>query len=92
MLGNARNVKFSIYNFFLIEAHQNKKWHTILEFEPYKKIFAYILIKKFIKKVQYIHTTISAKEIDHTREYIFYIIKVLCPQYFQNTFTTNQKC
>ena len=92
MLGNARKVKFSIYNFFLIEAHQNKKWHTILEFEPYKKIFAYKLIKNSLKKVQYTHTTISAKEIDHTREYIFYIRKVLCPQYFQNTFTTNQKC
>ena len=42
--------------------------------------------------MQYIHTTISAKEIDHTREYIFYIRKVLCPQYFQNTFTKNHKC
>ena len=40
--------------------------------------------------MQYIHTTISAKEIDHTREYIFYIRKVLCPQYFQNTFTKNR--
>ena len=91
MLGNARKVKFSIYKFFLLEAHQNKKWHMILEFETYKKIFAYKLIKNSYKKVQYIHTTISAKEIDHTREYIFYIRKVLCAQYFQNTFTTNHK-
>ena len=41
--------------------------------------------------MQYIHTTISAKKIDHTREYIYYIREILCPQYFQNTFTTNYK-
>ena len=56
MLGNAHNVKFSICNFFLIEAHQNKKWHTILEFEPYKKIFAYKLIKNSLKKKCNIYT------------------------------------
>ena len=44
MLGNARKVKFSIYKLFLLEAHQNKKWHMILEFEAYKKIFAKKLI------------------------------------------------
>ena len=41
--------------------------------------------------MQYIHTTISEKKIDHTREYIYYFREVLCPQYFQNTFTTNYK-
>ena len=41
--------------------------------------------------MQYIHTTISEKKIDHTREYIYYVREVLYPQYFQNTFTTNYK-